>query len=148
MNDPCTMGLLLGQCGHLVRLHMIRQLRAHQITPVQAHALTYLAQREGTADVTQRDLERELRLKAPTVNGIVDRMAERGLLSRSTSSVDRRCRVLRLSDSGREAAALFTGTARQVEKLICAELSLEEQQTLRELLSRIIANLEVEVGKE
>ena len=147
MNDPCTVGQLLGQCGHLVRLYMNQQLRSYQITPVQSHALMYLSEMEGVAEVTQRDLERELRLKAPTVNGVVDRLAERQLLSRTTSASDRRCRLLQLSSEGREAAAHFSTALGRVEELFCAELSPEEQQALRDMLTRLIANLEIEVSK-
>ena len=121
----CSLGQLLNHCSHLTRQYMDRQLRVYQVTPVQSFALIYLHGQEGTAEVTQRDLERELRLKAPTVNGIVDRMAEKGLITRTTSMA----------------------AARRSEELFCAELSGEEQRVLRDLLTRLIANLENEVTK-
>lgn len=143
----CSLGQLLNHCSHLTRQYMDRQLRVYQVTPVQSFALIYLHGQEGTAEVTQRDLERELRLKAPTVNGIVDRMAEKGLITRTASATDGRCRVLSLSGKGREAVEEFMAAARRSEELFCAELSGEEQRVLRDLLTRLIANLENEVTK-
>ena len=147
MEDTRPLGQLINCCSHLIRQYMDRQLRAYQVTPVQSFALIYLHRREGTAEVTQRDLERELRLKAPTVNGLVDRMAEKGFITRATSQTDGRCRVLALSEKGREAVETFQTAARRSEELIQAELSDRELQLLRELLTRLIANLENEVTK-
>lgn len=147
MECTCSLGQMLNHCSHLVRQYMDRQLRAYQVTPVQSFALIYLHRQEGTAEVKQRDLERELRLKAPTVNGIVDRLAEKGLITRTTSRTDARCRVLELSEKGREALETFQAAARRSEELICAELSEQEELLLRDLLTRLIANLENEVTK-
>ena len=147
MECACSIGQLLNHCAHLARQYMDRQLRAYQVTPVQSFSLIYLHRQEGTSEVTQRDLERELRLKAPTVNGIVDRMVEKGLITRTTSRTDGRCRVLELSEKGREAVDTFQAIVRRSEELICAELSEQEELLLRDLLTRLIANLENEVTK-
>ena len=142
-----SLGQLLNYCSHLARQYMDRQLRDYQVTPVQSFALIYLHRQEGAEEVTQRDLERELRLKAPTVNGIVDRMAEKGLITRTTSATDGRCRVLALSEKGREAVEGFQAAARRSEELFRAELSPQEERLMRELLTRLIVNLENEVTK-
>ena len=147
MECASSLGQLLNHCAHLARQYMDRQLRDYQVTPVQSFALIYLHGQEGTAEVNQRDLERELRLKAPTVNGIVDRMAEKGLITRTTSRTDGRCRVLELSGKGREAVEGFQAAARRSEELFRAELSDREEEVLRDLLTRLIANLENEVTK-
>ena len=147
MEYAYSLGQMLNHCAHLTRQYMDRQLRAYQVTPVQSFALIYLHQQEGVSEVTQRDLERELRLKAPTVNGIVDRMAEKGLITRTTSRTDGRCRVLELSGKGREAVESFQTAARRSEELIRGELSDQEEQLLRDMLGRLIVNLENEVNK-
>ena len=147
MEYAYSLGQMLNHCAHLTRQYMDQQLRAYQVTPVQSFALIYLHQQEGVSEVTQRDLERELRLKAPTVNGIVDRMAEKGFITRTTSRTDGRCRVLELSGKGREAVESFRTAARRSEELIRGELSDQEEQLLRDMLGRLIVNLENEVNK-
>ena len=119
-------------------------MRQFGVTPVQAYAMRFLAREEGR-EITQRDLERELRLKAPTVNGVVDRLTEKGLLVRRQSPTDGRCRLLQLTDTGREAAAAFLSAMEDTEALFRSALTEEEQRLFQELLLRIITNLESEV---
>ena len=76
MNATPPLGLLINHCGHSVRLYIDSQMRAYDATPVQSRLLLFLKQASGQREVTQRDLERELRLKAPTVNGLVERLEE------------------------------------------------------------------------
>ena len=81
------------------------------------------------------------------MNGIEDRMAEKGFITRTTSRTDGRCRVLELSGKGREAVESFQTAARRSDELIRGELSDQEEQLLRDMLGRLIVNLENEVNK-
>ena len=93
----------------------------------------------------QRDLERELGLKASTVNGIVDRLEEKGLILRRQSREDGRRRIISLTDRGRQATEEFHAALEETDRRFCAALSAEEQSQLRDMLSRLITNLEDEV---
>ena len=144
MTNPRHLGRQVVYCGHLARLCLEERMRQFGVTPVQAYAMRFLAREEGR-EITQRDLERELRLKAPTVNGVVDRLTEKGLLVRRQSPTDGRCRLLQLTDTGREAAAAFLSAMEDTESLFRSALTEEEQRLFQELLLRIITNLESEV---
>ena len=144
MTNPRHLGRQVVYCGHLARLCLEERMRQFGVTPVQAYAMRFLAREEGR-EITQRDLERELRLKAPTVNGVVDRLAEKGMLVRRQSPTDGRCRLLQLTDTGREAAAAFLSAMEDTEALFRSALTDEEQRLFQELLFRIITNLESEV---
>lgn len=144
MTNPRHLGRQVVYCGHLARLCLEERMRQFGVTPVQAYAMRFLAREEGR-EITQRDLERELRLKAPTVNGVVDRLAEKGMLVRRPSPTDGRCRLLQLTDTGREAAAAFLSAMEDTEALFRSALTEEEQRLFQELLLRIITNLESEV---
>ena len=144
MTSPLHLGRQVVYCGHLARLCLEERMRQFGVTPVQAYAMRFLAREEGR-EITQRDLERELRLKAPTVNGVVDRLTEKGLLVRRQSPTDGRCRLLQLTDTGREAAAAFLSAMEDTEALFRSALTEEEQRLFQELLFRIITNLESEV---
>ena len=146
----CTppLGHLINHCGHMVRLYIDMQLREYDITPVQSHTLMFLKRTEGQREVTQRDLERELRLKAPTVNGLVDRLEERGLIRRKTSKTDARCRLLALTKAGHALADEFAETFHQSEEYLSSAFTAEEEAQLRALLTRLITNLENEVSNK
>ena len=145
MTSPLHLGRQVVYCGHLARLCLEERMRQFGVTPVQAYAMRFLARGEEAREITQRDLERELRLKAPTVNGVVDRLTEKGLLVRRPSPTDGRCRLLQLTDTGREAAAAFLSAMEDTEALFRSALTEEEQRLFQELLLRIITNLESEV---
>jgi len=141
----CTppLGHLINHCGHMVRLFIDMKMREYDTTPVQSHALMFLKRMEGREEITQRHLERELRLKPSTVNGLVDRLEERGLVVRKTSPADARCRLLALTAAGHALADAFAETFHQAEAQLSAVFTADEEAQLRALLSRLITNLEV-----
>ena len=142
MDDPQDLGRLLACCGHLGRQYGVNLLRrkGYDVTPVQTRTLVYLSCcREA---VNQRELERELRLRPSTVNGIVSRLEEKGCITR-----DGRCRLGSLTEAGREKVEAFRASLEETNRRLCAVLTEGEQAQLGDMLSRIIADLENEVNK-
>ena len=80
---PEHFGPLFGYCDHQVQKLMVRKLRQYDVSPMQCRTLTYLHEAEG--EVNQKQLERHLMVKPSTVNGIVDRLEEKGMLRRTAS---------------------------------------------------------------
>jgi len=145
MDRTPPLGHLINHCGHMVRLYIDMRMRAYDTTPVQSHILMFLKRMEGQQEITQRHLERELRLKPSTVNGLVDRLEERGLIARKTSKSDARCRLLILTEAGHALADAFAETFHQAEAHLSDEFTAEEEEQLRALLTRLITNLEVSI---
>ena len=100
---PDGFGPLLGYCDHQACRLMVRRLRRFDVSPMQCRTLTYLHRQTG--DVTQKMLQQHLMVRPSTVNGIVDRLEEKGLVTRSTGKTDGRCRILRLTEKGAQAGA-------------------------------------------
>ena len=147
MDDPQDLGRLLACCGHLGRQYGVNLLRreGYDVTPVQTRTLVYLSCcREA---VNQRDLEHELRLRPSTVNGIVSRLEEKGYLSRRASPLDGRCRLVSLTDAGREKVEAFRASLEETNRRLFSVLTEGERAQLGDMLSRIIADLENEVNK-
>lgn len=147
MENSSNLGRQVVYCGHLARQCLENRVRQFGVTPVQAFAMRFLAVNQDRREVTQRDLEQELKLKASTVNGVVDRLEEKGMLLRKTSPTDGRCRLLTLTSLGTQAADTFHSALVDTEALFRSALSPEEQQQFQELLARIIMNLESEVHR-
>ena len=141
--QPRHFGPLLGYCDHLVMTLMGRKLRQYDVSPVQGRALVYL--HEQTGEVTQKMLQQHLMVKPSTVNGIVDRLEEKGLLKRAASPSDGRCRILTLTDRGMLYYDDLTAVARQTQKQMEHGFSPEELETLHRYLLRVADNLREEV---
>lgn len=148
MCDAPDIGRMIAYCAHLGMQYNDKLLRraGYDVTPVQSHTLMYLACREGQP-VTQRDLEKELHLKPSTVNGIVSRLAEKGCVTRRASPADGRCRLVDLTEAGRRRVNEFRAVVDGTGRYLTGCLSDGEEAALREILSRIIENLENEVNK-
>ena len=149
MFDPeiPDMGRLIGSCGHLAKQYMVICLRRHgyNVTPPQTQALQLLSC--AGRELSQRELEQAMGLKAPTVNGIVIRLEEKGLITRRPSPADGRCRLLRLTEEGEQMVESFHSAVEEMGQILLSGLTGEEQAQFRALLLRIIANLENEVNR-
>lgn len=143
-----NLGRLLGCCGRLAKLYADTELRrrGYDVTPAQSQALVYLY-RYQDEETTQRDLEKNMRLKPSTINGIVDRLLEKEYITRQPSPHDGRCRLLRLTDTGRDLVDSLRASLDQTDITVAADLTEDEQVLLDGLLRRIITHLENEVNK-
>ncbi len=149
MNDTPDLGRLIAYCGRLGRQCMDQSLRrnGYDVTPVQSRMLVYLSCCCDGQAVNQRELERELCLKPSTINGIVNRLEEKGYILRRTSPEDGRCRLISLTESGQAKVDTFRSTLEATGRRFAGCLSAEEETVMRGFLSRIIENLENEVNK-
>ena len=148
MDKKPDLGHMIGYCARLGMVYSDKRLRraGYDITPVQSHVLIYLSRLEEGQAANQRDLERELHLRPSTVNGIVSRLEEKGCISRRASPRDARCRLVSLTEAGRKKVDAFHAVMESAGRRLSSCLTEAEEETLRELLSRVIANLENEVN--
>ena len=103
MEYPKALGPMLGCCAHMARERMDARMSRFGMTPAQTHVLLHLHQSGG--QLPQRELLDSLKVKPSTVNGILDRMEEKGLVERSVSGTDARQRVVVLTPAGIEREA-------------------------------------------
>ncbi len=135
-----ALGPMLGRCAHLARERMDARMSRFGMTPAQTHVLLHLRQSGG--QLPQRELLDNLKVKPSTVNGILDRMEEKGLVKRTVSGADARRRLVALTPAGMEREEEVKQSFLEAEALIARGLTEEETEMLRSLLERVIHNLE------
>ena len=140
MEYPKALGPMLGCCAHLARERMDARMSRFGMTPAQTHVLLHLRQNGG--QMPQRELLGSLKVKPSTVNGILDRMEEKGLVERTVSGTDARQRLVALTSAGLEREEQVKQSFLEAEALIVRGLTEAETNTLRSLLERVIHNLE------
>ena len=136
---PAHFGPLFGYCDHQVQKLMNRLLRQYDVSPMQCRTLTFLHDAEG--EVNQKALEKHLMVKPSTVNGIVDRLEEKGMVRRTVSEWDGRCRLLSLTEAGRQFHNDFQDVLRQVNDRLERGFSQEEKAVFTDFLLRAARNL-------
>lgn len=139
MDHMAFFGPLLGHSAHLAKEQMRTRMSRYDITPTQTHVLLYLTE-HGPA--MQSALAEALGVKAPTANGVIDRMEEKGLLVRTVDERDARRRLVRLTEKGGTFVEELKECFDRAEEAIVQGFSREEQELLRSFLRRIIENLE------
>lgn len=140
--DPSARSYVLeDQIGHLLR-------RAHQrasaifmdrmaiygLTPTQFAALVKLLH---CGPLSQNHLGRLAAMDAATMQGVIRRLLERGLVARTPDRTDRRRLILRLTGEGETLIRAALGDARSVSTDTLAPLTPEEQDTVLALLQRL-----------
>lgn len=82
-------------------------------------------------------------IDASTLSRLVDAMAQRGLIVREKSREDARAMALRLSAKGEAVIDKVIPLAQLYERVTLAGIPPEQVQQLRDVLTRIFANLDL-----
>jgi DNA-binding MarR family transcriptional regulator len=128
--------------GHLLRRAHQRHAALFQergavggLTPTQFATLLRLTEL-GTA--TQNALGRAVALDPATIQGVVARLRDRGLVEAGRDPLDRRTVVLSLTPAGSAALADAVRQGGQANERLLAPLSPEERRILIRLLRRLL----------
>lgn len=111
------------------------------VTAPQCRLLMYLDSREGEP-VSQRELERYLGVSHTTVKGLLSRLEEKGYVRTAFDDVaDARVKHAYLTEKYHRSHADAREVIDRFEAEIVRGLSEAEQDTLKQLLSRVYANV-------
>ncbi len=143
--DATETGLQTGHLTHLVgyaatrasiqlRKTFVKHLGPLQLKVVDFSILVLVA---ANPSLNQKQLGAALDLSAPNLAVLLDRLAERGLVERIRSTVDRRAQQLHLTPAGRALTAQAEAIAATMENESLRMLSDAERALLIELLLKV-----------
>lgn len=115
-----------------LRAHMDRCAAALEMTPMQARALFFSRQ-----PVPMGQLAEDLHCDASNVTGIVDRLEERGLMTRVVDAEDRRRKNLVVTEAGQAVAEQLRHLIRTDHPILALED--DDLEVLHRLLLRVLA---------
>ena len=145
MKDAPEPGLNTSRLTHLVgyaatrasiqmRKTFVKHLGPMQLKVVDFSILVLVA---ANPSLNQKQLGAALDLSAPNLAVLLDKLAERGLLERVRSTVDRRSQQLHLTPAGRELTTQAEAIAATMENDALRMLSDAERALLIELLLKV-----------
>lgn len=114
-----------------------QQLEPSGLTNAQWVPLLKLSRGQAS---TVAELARGCQLDAGAMTRLLDRLEAKGLCRRVRSVADRRVVNIELSEEGRSAAAAIPAVLCGVQNAYLGGFSVEEFETLKGLLRRILAN--------
>ena len=128
--------------GHLVRrLHQIstalfsEETAPQGLTPVQYAALQMV---ETVPGIDQAALSDMIAFDKTTLVKVLDRLVDKGLLTRTRSGVDRRLNQLHATVRGTQLLRDMHSLVDRSDKRILAPLNAAEQRSFMELLTRLV----------
>jgi DNA-binding MarR family transcriptional regulator len=118
--------------------HYQRHLVELELTLPQAQALRIL--RRGP--LTTGRLAEELRISAPALTQLTDRLVRKELIERRTDEGDRRCVIVALSAKGKRLVDDVRARRREVFYGAMEHLSEQEQEQVHKALSLVVGALD------
>jgi DNA-binding MarR family transcriptional regulator len=106
------------------------------LTPVQYAALATV---NANPEIDQITLAGLIAYDRTTITGVVDRLVQKNLVVRETSSRDRRARQLKITDEGRKTLRKITPAVDSAQRIMLRGLSEKEGAELMRLLRKAIA---------
>jgi MarR family transcriptional regulator for hemolysin len=94
----------------------------------------------GGSHRSQRAIAAEVGVEGPTLTHHLNRMEAAGLVTRVRDPQNRRAHQVELTDEGRATFRSLLGAVQAFDERLRADLTDDELQTLRRLLSRLAAN--------
>jgi DNA-binding MarR family transcriptional regulator len=131
--------------GHLARrfqqiavaiFHAKVEEAGYDLTPVQYAALATIGTHPGIDQATLAGL---IAYDRTTITGVVDRLAQKGLLVRQANSRDRRAHQLQITDAGRRTLSGIEPSVEASQRLMLRGLTPDEAGELLRLLRKAIA---------
>jgi len=106
------------------------------LTPVQYAALAAISANPALDQITLAGL---IAYDRTTITGVVDRLVQKGLVVRQTSSRDRRARELKITDEGWKTLRKITPAVEAAQRIMLRGLTDKEADELMRLLRKAIA---------
>jgi MarR family transcriptional regulator, transcriptional regulator for hemolysin len=128
----------LGMAGRLLRTAADAQLAQLGVAAAGLGVLLRLSEDDG---LTQAQLARSLRVEAPTMCRMIDRLVRDGLVERRADPADRRATPVSLTPSGRDVAARGAIVIDELEGRAFPDLDDREAAALAAFLDRVIDRL-------
>lgn len=107
----------------------------YDLTPVQYAALAAVKAHKGIDQATLAGL---IAYDRTTIGGVVDRLEQKGLVSRRVSKEDRRARVLEITAAGKRTLTGIEPAVAAAQKAMLRGLDASEAATLLRLLRKAI----------
>ncbi len=140
MQERMPIGFAFKQINNVYEKELSSRLRKLGITASQCAVLDYLFV-SSKDEVTQRDIEKALSLKNPTVTGLLKRLDEKGFILIVPSNKDKRCKNIYLTEKAYDIRRRMEADRKKLDKLLTLGMNKREVAALEKMLSRVLYNI-------
>ena len=133
-------GFLVKQINNVFEKELNERLKDIGITSSQCAVLDYLFH-TSKEEVSQRDVEKNLNLKNPTVTGILRRLDEKGYILCVPNAHDKRKKNIYLTEKAYDIQRRMEADRRKLDRELTRGLTKREVEALRKNLEKLLYNI-------
>ena len=140
MKEQMPVGFLINQINHVYEKDFNNRLRRLGVTSSQCAVLDYLFN-SRKEEVNQKDIEKALCLKNPTVTGLLKRLDEKGFILVVPSNKDRRCKNVYLTEKAYDIQRRMEADRKKIDRSLTLGMTRQEKESLTKLLEKVLYNV-------
>lgn len=140
MKERMPIGFMIKQINTIYEKELNNLLKSVGITASQCAVLDYLFRSDEEA-VNQRDIEKALSLRNPTVTGLIKRLEEKGYLLSVPSARDKRCKNIYLTEKAYDIQRRMEANRRKIDKKFTLGMNKKEKAALERMLEKVLYNI-------
>lgn len=133
-------GFLVKQINNVFEKELNERLRRIGITSSQCAVLDYLFH-TNKEEVNQRDVERNLNLKNPTVTGLLKRLDEKGYILCVPNEEDKRRKNIYLTEKAYDIQRRMEADRKKLDKRLTMGMSKKEVDAVTKALEKMLYNI-------
>ena len=111
------------------------------ITEVQGRILDFILVDGRDRPLYQKDIEKALSLKNPTVTGILKRLDEKGFILAVPSNQDKRCKNIYPTEKAYDSQKKMDNYRKKIDRRLTIGMSKKEFAALEKMLDRVLYNI-------
>ena len=143
MEQSIRMGKYILNTAHQLKVKLDSSFDDDGLNGLQARILCLIEHNSlAGKEVYQRDIEAEFKIRRSSVSSVLDTMEKNGYIIRQSVESDGRLKKLALTDKAKKFGCEHRKAIDAFEENIIKGFSEEEIVTLKNLLGRIVANVE------
>ena len=139
MKRQPKLGILIKFIHNAIERDCNSMLKEMNLTTTQLDVLMYLLMNQE-GEVNQIDIEREFKVKNPTVTGILKRLENKGMILRTVGEKDARRKKIMVTDKSRVMKMRVLEKGEMIESRLMQGFSDQEKEELRGFLERMLHN--------
>ena len=133
-------GFLIKQINNVFEKDLNEKLKKLGITSSQCAVLDYLFH-TSKEEVSQRDVERHLCLKNPTVTGLLKRLDEKGYILCVPNAKDKRKKNIYLTEKAYDIQRRMEAERKKQDRELTRGMSGREIEAVRKNLEKLLYNI-------
>ena len=140
MKERMPIGFMFKQINNVYEKDFNRRLKTLGITASQCAVLDYLFH-SSKEEVNQKDIEKALSLKNPTVTGLLKRLDEKGFILAVPSNKDKRCKNIYLTEKAYDIQKRMEADRKKIDKALTLGMNKKEITALERMLDKVLYNI-------